>query len=254
MKDPKSVLITGASSGIGRALAEAYARNGCVLHLTGRSRARLEPVATSCRGLGAQVACHEIDVTDRAAMDGLFAAIDAPDLTIANAGVSASTSGAGNREETDRAVLRTNIDGVVNTVYPAIAALKRRPKNARRPRGQIAIIASLATFNGYPGVAAYCASKAAVRSLGEALRAERFKDGIEISVVCPGFVRSGITDQNDFRMPFFMEGGRAARKIQRGLVRNRARIAFPWPLYYLTRLSGALPSRVRDSIVRRMKN
>lgn len=254
MREPKSVLITGASSGIGRALAAAYAADGCRLDLTGRSLDRLAPVAEDCRRLGAEVTCHEIDVADRAGMAALFDAIDTPDLTVANAGVSATTGVSENREETDRTVLRTNLDGVVNTVYPAIAALERRPDRGQRPRGQIAIMASLATFNGYPGAAAYCASKAAVRSLGEALRAERHREGIEICVVCPGFVRSKITDPNEFRMPFFMEADRAARKIQRGLARNRGRIAFPWQLYILTRLAGAVPVRIRDAVVRRMKS
>ena len=253
MKHPKSVLITGASSGIGRALAEAYAARGCRLHLTGRDATRLDPIAVVCRELGAEVEGHEVDVTDRAAMEALFEMIDTPDLTIANAGISEGTSSGGGRGDSDREILRINIDGAVNTVYPAIAALKAGPRPPQGPRGQIAIIASIATFNGYPGAAAYGASKAAVRCLGEALRGERHRDGIEICVVCPGFVRSKITDNNPFAMPFFMEADRAARKILRGLERNRGRIAFPWPTYTLARLGGALPSGVRDAFARRMR-
>ena len=254
MRHPQSVLITGASSGIGQALALAYAADGCRLDLTGRDLERLAPVADACRLRGAEVTAHEIDVTDRAAMAAMFDAVSAPDLTIANAGVSVSTSGGGSREEADRAVLRTNIAGVANTIYPAIGALIQRPRNGADPRGQIAIMASLAAFNGYPGAAAYCASKAAVRSLGEALRAERHRDGIEVCVICPGFVRSRITDRNTHRMPFFMEADKAARKIQHGLARNRPRIAFPWQLYFLTRLASAVPSGVRDRLVRRIKS
>ncbi len=253
MKQPTSVLITGASSGIGRALAEAYAARGCRLTLTGRDAGRLDSAASTCRELGSEVDCRLVDVTDRAAMEGLFRDLDTPDLTIANAGISEGTSGGGGRAETDREVLRTNLDGVVNTVYPAITALKARPRPAQGPRGQIAIIASLATFNGYPGAAAYAASKAAVRCLGEALRGERHRDGIEICVVCPGFVRSKITDRNHFPMPFFMEADRAARKIVRGLERNRGRIAFPWPTYMLARIASAAPSGLRDALARRMR-
>ena len=254
MRNPASVLITGASSGIGLALAEVYAASGCRLELTGRHMARLEPVAAACRALGGAPTCHEVDVADRTAMQALFDRISPPDLTIANAGISLGTSSGRNREEIDRKVLRTNLDGVVNTIYPAIAALTAKPRREPEPRGQIAIMSSLATFNGYPGAAAYGASKAAVRSLGEALRAERYRDGIEICVICPGFIRSKIKDTNDFRMPFFMEASRAARIIQKGLAHNRGRIAFPWPTYWMARLAGVLPSGLRDALVRRMKS
>jgi short-subunit dehydrogenase len=193
-------------------------------------------------------------VGDGGGMQALFEKIRTPDLTIANAGISVGTSGGRNRVEIDRRILQTNLDGVVNTIYPAIGALIGKPRPESGPRGQIAIMSSLATFNGYPGAAAYGASKAAVRSLGEALRAERYRDGIEICVICPGFIRSNITDKNNFRMPFFMEAKRAARIIQRGLARNRGRIAFPWQTYWVARLAGTLPSGLRDALVRRMKS
>lgn len=252
MKNPNSILITGASSGLGAALAAAYAAPGRRLALTGRDADRLRAVVDACIAAGADASGHGVDVADRAAMEALYETIGTPDLVIANAGVSAGTSGATDRAEIDRRVLRTNLDGVVNTIYPAIARMKSRPRQGKGPRGQIAIIASLATFNGYPGAAAYGASKAAVRSLGEALRAERHGDGIEINVVCPGFVRSRITDRNKFRMPFFMEADKAARIILRGLAKDRARIAFPWPLYTATRLMGALPTSFRGWLVRRL--
>ena len=107
---------------------------------------------------------------------------------------------------------------------------------------------------GFPGAPAYCASQGSrARAWGEALRGERHRDGIHINVVCPGFVRSGITDANTFSMPFFMEADRAARKIVRGLARNRGRIAFPWQTYWLTRLAGAVPGGLRDAAARRMR-
>ena len=142
-----------------------------------------------------------------------------------------------------RRVLAANIDGVVNTVQPLI------PPMRRRRRGQIAIMSSLAGFRGLPGSAAYCASKAAVRVYGEALSAPLRRDGVTVSVICPGFVRTPMTAANPFRMPFLMDAAPAAAIIRRGLARDRARIAFPLPLYLLCRLLAALPQGLADKLL-----
>ena len=143
------------------------------------------------------------------------------ELAIANAGVSAGTGGGVENAAQARRLLDTNIGGVVDTVLPAVELM--RP----RGHGQIAIMASLAAFRGFPGAPAYCASKAAVRIWGEALRGELYDAGIGVSVICPGYVRSAMTAANDFPMPLLMDADRAARIIRRGLARNRPRIAFP---------------------------
>jgi short-subunit dehydrogenase len=119
-----------------------------------------------------------------------------------------------------------------------------------RGRGQIAIMSSMTAFRGLPSAPAYSASKAAAKAWGEALRGRHARDGIEVSVVCPGFVESRMTEGNRFPMPFLMTADRAAAIIQRGLARNRGRIAFPWPTYAVAWLLGALPAAVSDRLTR----
>jgi short-subunit dehydrogenase len=247
--DPARILITGASSGIGAALARLYAAPGCALLLGGRDRARLDGVAADCRGRGASVEAATIDVTDGAATGAWIERLDsaAPlELVIANAGISAGTGGGGESAAQARAILATNIDGVLNTVLPVLAPMRRRG------RGQIALMSSLAAFRGFPGAPAYCASKAAVRVWGEALRGELAAAGVRVNVICPGYVASPMTAANDFPMPFLMSAERAARIIQRGLQRNRARIAFPWPTYAGAWLVGLLSPGLTDPLLARL--
>ncbi len=251
MRAPRTVLITGASSGLGAALARVYAAPGVTLALTGRDGPRLETVAAACRAQGAEVVSETLDVTARAAMADWIGAVDgiAPlDLVIANAGVSGGTGGEGEGEGEAqvRRIFAVNVDGVLNTVLPAI------PRMRARGRGQIALMASLAAFRGFPGAPAYSASKAAVRAWGEGLRGRLRADGIAVSVICPGFVRTPMTDVNPYPMPLIMEADRAARIIRRGLARNRARIAFPWPLYALAWAIGALPPGLTDRLLARL--
>jgi short-subunit dehydrogenase len=224
MRDPRTILITGASSGIGEALAEAYAGPGITLVLTGRDQTRLDDVAARCRTRGAAVRSATVDVADRQGMADWLAVVDAAtpiDLCIANAGISGGTGRSGETEEQARRFFAVNVDGVLNTIHPLIGPM------TARGRGQLALVSSLAGFRGFPGAPAYCASKAAVKSYGESLRLTLRPTGIEVSVICPGFVRSRITQKNRFPMPFLMDADRAARIIRRGLERNKSRIAFP---------------------------
>jgi short-subunit dehydrogenase len=255
MRDPRHILITGASSGIGAALARHYARDAAMLDLAGRDRARLEAVAEACRARGAVVATHRLDVVDRAAAAAWVEAAEARapvDLVIANAGISGGTGGVRvddglfeSRAQMD-AILDANVQGLVNCAAPALRAM------AARGRGQVALLSSLASFRGFPGAPAYCASKAWVRVWGEGLRPEYAARGVEVNVVCPGYVRSPMTDRNDFPMPFLMETERAAAIIADGLARNRARIVFPRRLYWILRLYAALPEPLLDRIMRRL--
>lgn len=244
-----SILITGATSGLGAALARAYAAPGVRLALTGRDPARLDATARRCRDAGAEVAHEILDVREREALADWIAAMDtaAPlDLVIANAGVSAGTGGGSESDEQARTIFAVNVEGVINTALPAAALM--RP----RGRGQIAVMASLAAFRGFPGAPAYCASKAAVRVWGEALRGALHGQGIRVSVICPGYVRTPMTAVNDFPMPFLMDAERAAAIIRRGLARDKARIAFPLPMYALVRLLAGLPLAVTDPLLRRL--
>ncbi len=246
---PNSILITGGSSGLGAALARAYAAPGVCLALTGRDAGRLAAVATDCTARGAEVQVAAIDVLERERLTDWIdtRAKAAPlDLLIANAGVSAGTGGDGEDAAQTRRILATNVDGVVNTVMAALPSMQ-----ARR-HGQIAIMSSLAAFRGFPGAPAYSASKAAVRVWGEALRGQLAGDGVAVTVICPGYIKTPLTAVNRFPMPMIMESDRAARIIQRGLARDKARIAFPWPMYALVRLIAALPSGLIDPLLRKL--
>ncbi|MBI3708081.1 MAG: SDR family NAD(P)-dependent oxidoreductase [Proteobacteria bacterium] len=249
MRDPRAILITGASSGIGAALARTYARDGLFLALIGNDPTRTREIAETCRRQGAAVEHVALDVTDQTALAAWIATVDRAhplDLVIANAGISAGTGGGGESEEQAHRILAVNIDGVLNTVFPALAGM------IARRSGQIALMSSLAGFRGFPGAPTYCASKAFVRIWGEALRGELARHGIGVSVICPGFVASRMTAVNTFRMPLLMHAERAAAIIVRGLARNRPRIAFPWRMYAGTRLLAALPPRLADFLLARL--
>lgn len=246
---PKSILITGASSGIGEALALEYADAGVRLALGGRSEKRLARVADACRAKAATVDAIALDVADEHAMRQWIERADnqAPlDLVIANAGISGGTSGGGEADTQVRRIFDINVTGVLNTVLPAVTGMRSRGA------GQIAIMSSAASFRGFPGAPAYSASKAAVRAYGEALRGSLRPDGIKVSVICPGFVRSRITRVNKFRMPLLMDADRAARIIRRGLAADKSRIAFPFPTYFTAWLAGALPPSLTDPFFRNL--
>jgi len=255
MRDPRVILITGASSGIGEALALEYADRGVFLALSGRDGKRLAAVGRKCKAKGAEVEIKTLDVTDVEAMASWIADIAAKrplDLAIANAGISAGTGGGGESEEQARQVFSINLGGVLNTVFPTIKIMQAQSDTRDGKRGQIALMSSLAAFRGFPGAPAYCASKAAVKVHGEALRGELHHYGIGVTVICPGYVRSRLTEKNKFPMPLLMDSERAARIIRRGLARNRARIAFPWRMYFLAWLFSTLTPGLLDPLLRRL--
>ena len=248
-QDFQAILITGASSGIGAALAVEIAARGVQLFLCGRNEARLQDVAERCRERGAMVEVRVVDVTESEAMAAWVDACDrrAPlDLVVANAGISGGTALGDETPEQVREIFAVNVDGVFNTVLPAIGLMQARG------RGQIGIVSSMAGFRGMPSAPAYAASKAAVKSYGEGLRGWLAKDGIGVSVICPGFVKSRITEANRFPMPFLMEADKAARIIRKGLVANTSRIAFPWPMHFVSWLMQTLPVGLTDWVVARL--
>jgi short-subunit dehydrogenase len=248
-RNPHSILITGASSGIGAALAVAYAAPGVTLALSGRNQARLDDISTQCRESGAEVFARVINVTDIAGMKSWIDEMDAQsplDLVIANAGISSGSARDSEEEAQTRSIFSVNLEGVLNTIWPAIDAM--RP----RKTGQLAIVASIAGFRGLPGAPAYSASKAAVLNYGDALRGMLLVDGIHVSVICPGYVVSRMTDTNTFPMPFLMSADKAAGIIKRRLAKAKGRIVFPWPMLWLMRVLQALPIALTDPFLSRL--
>jgi len=239
----QSIFITGASSGIGAALAEVYAAPGVTLILTARHAARLETVAERCRVQGAIVHTALLDVREAAPLAEFMLRMDALqpiDLVIANAGVSGGSEGGLERERQARLIFDTNLTGVLNTIHPLM------PRMTARRAGHIAIIASLAGMVALPPAPAYSASKAAVRYYGDALRGLLRRHGVMVSVVCPGYITTPMTERNRFFMPFIMPVERAAMRIKTALNKRYAHVFFPRRLYAALWLLGFFPHRLRD--------
>jgi NAD(P)-dependent dehydrogenase (short-subunit alcohol dehydrogenase family) len=242
------VLVTGASSGIGRALALACAAPGVTLHLGGRDAGRLAATVAACAAAGATALPRAVDVRDQAGMAAWIGGAERLDLVVANAGISAGTGGATEPADQARAIFETNVTGALNTALPALEAMAGQVPGPDGVRGRIAVIASIAAFIAVPGAPAYCASKAAVQRWAEALDATERRRGIRLHAVCPGYIRTPMTDANAFPMPLLMEPAEAARRTLAGIAAGRLRIAYPWPTYLAARLGGALPPGLRAAL------
>jgi short-subunit dehydrogenase len=249
---PTRIAITGASSGIGAALAQAYARPDAALVLIGRDRPRLDAVADSCRARGALVttAAADVAVRDQIAPARVAADDAAPiDLLIVNAGILAGEPG-NTMPEPETETLRQIEINLLGAIYSATPVAERM---LSRGRGQIAFTASLAAFTPTPDWPGYCASKAALLSYGLSLR-ERYRPrGVRVSVICPGWVTAPINAPFEMWRPFEMAPEKAARVIVRGLSRNKAVIAFPRPLAWSAPFASILPAALVQLGMRRFK-
>jgi short-subunit dehydrogenase len=236
----RRVLITGASSGIGAALALALARPGVCLHLGGRNAARLEALAARCREQGAETVPFLGDLRTPGLIGTAIAAAAPLDLVIANAGVSGAAGaedGAGSR-----ALFEINLIAALETVAAAFAVMRANPPDAAGIRGGIAVVASLAAFVPAPQAPSYAASKAALDAWAVANAPRLRAYGIVMTSLCPGFVATPLVAANDFPMPGLMPPEKAAERMLRGIARARVRVAFPWSLGLAARLWGMLPA------------
>lgn len=245
MTPHRRIALTGASGGIGLALAARLAAPGASMLLIARDAGRLARAAEAARAAGADVETALADVTDRAAMTAALTRFDASapiDLLIANAGVSTGLGPdrAPERPEDAERVWRVNYGGMLNTVEPLLPALRARPG------AQIALMSSIAALRPLPDMPSYSASKAAVRAYWIALRGWLRPQGVAVSVICPGFVTSPMSQRHLGFKPFEIGAERAAEIVARGLARRRAFITFPWPLAALAWLDQRLPPAVSD--------
>jgi NADP-dependent 3-hydroxy acid dehydrogenase YdfG len=242
-----SILLTGAAGGIGTALAKAYAAPGVHLFLGDIEADPLESLASQCRSLGAQVWGTQVDVTNREAMAAWITKshqIQPLDLVIALAGIYCGTFSREETPEETRAVFGVNLDGMLNTVEPAIPLFRQQGK------GQIALTSSLAGIRGFPVAPSYCSTKAAIRVYGEGLRARLQRENILVAVINPAFVKSPMTAANPYPMPFLVSAEKAAQIIKQKLAKGKARICFPWPFAVGTFILSLVPPSWIDKAIK----
>ncbi len=242
------ILITGASNGIGAALAVRYAAVNIHLNLLARNKQKLKDTAEQCEQKGATVEIHQIDIRKLEKVQKLIEKIDRQqtiDVIICNAGVTSNIGAKGEAESWDAIcqVIDTNLYGVLASLNPLISRMQQRKQ------GQIALLSSLAAYHGMPITPAYCASKAAVKSYGEALRGWLANDGIKVSVICPGFVESNMSNTFPGDKPLMISPEKAAAIIIKGLDKNRARISFPFPLNLGMWFLAVLPAPISGWIM-----
>ena len=244
---PLRVVITGASSGIGKALAYEYAKRGATLGLIARRGDLLTQIAGS---LPVRSYTYATDVRDARALAGVaedfIARVGCPDVVIANAGVSAGTL-TGNPEDNQvfEEILAINVTGMMLTFQRFIEPMKARK------HGTLAGIASIAGFRGLPGAAAYSASKAAAISYLESLRVELTGSGVSVVTVCPGYIATPMTGGNSYRMPFLMDADVAAMKIAGAIERRKRFYVLPWQMAVVGWLMWRLPRPLYDSLFSR---
>lgn len=243
----RRIFITGASSGIGEALARYYAGTDTALGLAARRARRLAEIAATLPG---EVRTYSLDVADREALaqaaQDFTARYGAPDLVIANAGVSVGTLAA---EPQDLAKLERLLEVNVTGLAATLAAFA--PAMRAAGRGTLAGIASVAGLRGLPGAGAYSASKAAAITWLESLRAELHGSGVAVVTVCPGYVDTPMTRANRYRMPFLLPADEAARRIARAIAARRRVVVIPWQMALVAALLRRLPAPLYDRIAAR---
>jgi short-subunit dehydrogenase len=241
------VFITGASSGIGEALARHYAAAGATLGLAARRQHRLSELIEALPGVHA---AYPLDVADaaalRAAAADFIARHGVPDIVIANAGVSVGTlaDDADDLPALNR-VFQTNVMGMAQTLQPFIAAMKARGS------GRLVGIASVAGIRGLPGAGAYSASKAAAITFLESLRVELRGSGVKVVTIAPGYIATPMTAVNSYPMPFILPADKAARRFSRAIERGTSYTVIPWQMGVVARLMRLLPNPLFDAIFAR---
>jgi short-subunit dehydrogenase len=243
-----NVFLTGASSGIGEALARHYAARGATLGLLARRGDLLRSLKSSLAGTASEI--YPCDVRDlpavAAAARDFISRFGLPDLVIGNAGVSFGTL---TEHAEDAAVFRDvmeiNVVGLVNTFHPFVRPMRERGS------GALAGIASVAGFRGLPGATAYSASKAAAIRYLEGLRVELRASGVRVTTLCPGYVATPMTSRNPYPMPFILQADDAARRFARAIAAGKSYAVIPWQMAVAGRVLGILPNWLYDRLASR---
>ena len=241
------VFITGASSGLGAALATVYAAQGAVLALVGRRAQALQDLNAA---LGGRHFCYALDVCDRAALhaaaaDFLQHSGQRIDIVVASAGVSQGTLTAETQDfEVFESILATNLMATVATFEPFV------PVMMRAGQGRLVGIGSVAGVRGLPGAGAYSASKAAVATYCESLRVELAPAGVGVVTIAPGYIRTQMTAHNPYRMPFLMDADAFAQKASIAIERGTRYTVIPWQMGIVARLMRCLPNALYDRLAR----
>ncbi|MGB7069137.1 MAG: SDR family NAD(P)-dependent oxidoreductase [Pyrinomonadaceae bacterium] len=246
------IFLTGASSGIGEALAIALSEKGCVIGLLARREELLNQLAANCERAGGKARAFPCDVTDDAAVEAaalkLIEEFGHIDVLIANAGIG------GNSAETQdlkpqavKKVIDTNLMGAVNAVNAVLPAMKKRG------RGHLVAISSLAGFRGLPRSAAYSASKAGMTTFFESVRIDNRISGVDVTIIQPGFIRTPLTAGRTNNMPFLMELDDAIPLFLRAIEKKKAFAAFPWQLATIVRAGRFFPSWLYDRVAGRAR-
>lgn len=248
MTTPTLVWIVGASSGIGRELALQYAEAGSHVFASARSVDKLEQLQMEAASTGGKISVASLDVQDNDSIvsfvEARVAADEIPDLCIFNAGFYDAVGIEDVTLDNFERTVDVNYMGVVRCLLAIL------PHYRRRSMGQLAIVSSVAGYAGLPRAAAYGSTKAALINLCESLYAECRRDGIKISLINPGFVRTPMTAKNSFEMPFIIEPDEAAARIITGLSNNRFEVHFPKRLSLLLKMLSLLPYRLYFALTR----
>ncbi len=244
MQAALKVFITGASSGIGEALAKYYAASGAILGLAARRAETLQVLSAS---LPCTSVCYPLDVTDasalRIAAENFITLFGAPDIVIASAGVSVGTlTECAEDLDAIRRVMDVNVFGMAATFSPFVHAMRLAGS------GRLVGMASVAGIRGLPGAEAYSASKAAAISYLESLRLEMRGSGIKVVTICPGYIETPMTEINPYRMPFLLPAAEAARRFARAIERGTSYAVIPWQMGVVAKLLRLLPNMLYDRL------
>lgn len=245
----KTVMITGASSGIGKGLAQALAPRGARLGLLARREHLLDEIVNEMRLRGGKAFAVAADVRDademRAAADRIRAQLGPIDILIANAGIGTSSHISQLDPVHAANVISINVLGAANSLAAVV------PQMVERGKGQLVAISSLAAYRGLAKSAAYCASKAAMSSYFESVRIDLRGTGVGVTIIHPGFIKTPLTAGRDAKMPYLMELDDAIPKIVSAIEKGKKSVAFPWQLATIVRAGMLMPTFMYDWIAAR---